>query len=299
MRLIKPFTITEGMLTSNVPEDDYDPWTTTDIYGVGDRVIYEHRIYESASSGNVGQTPSSTSTSWIDVGPTNRWAMFDEVHTTRTIYDAPISVEIVPNEATTAIALLNLACRSVRIRIMDGTSTVYDETFDMSGSLIGSNWWEYFFGAWIPQTTLLVLELPSYYYGTVLIDIQDSGGSPPTPVSCGVCILGQLRTFSEYDVALGARVGIQDYSRKERNDYGDLILVERAYAKRATMQALLPNILLPVVYETLAEVRATPVVWIGSEEIDPLIIYGFYKTADILIAYPEQSLLEIELEGLT
>jgi hypothetical protein len=39
--------------------------------------------------------------------------------------------------------------------------------------------------------------------------------------------------------------------------------------------------------------------WIGTEEYESTIVYGFYKNFDILIAYPEHSECSLEIEGLT
>ena len=79
MRLIRPTTLTDAMLTSSTaPETDYPAWSSVTAYAVGTRVILAttHRRYEAlATSTNV--SPSTDPTKWLDLGPTNRWAMFD------------------------------------------------------------------------------------------------------------------------------------------------------------------------------------------------------------------------------
>ena len=79
MRLIRPTTLTDAMLTSSTaPETDYPAWSSVTAYTVGARVILTatHRRYEAlAASTNV--SPSTDPTKWLDLGPTNRWAMFD------------------------------------------------------------------------------------------------------------------------------------------------------------------------------------------------------------------------------
>jgi len=98
---------------------------------------------------------------------------------------------------------------------------------------------------------------------------------------------------------MGARVGIQDYSRKERTDFGDVVLVERAFAKRASFQLLLRAAEVDSFNDFLASVRATPCLWIGSQRYESTTVYGFYKSFDIVIAYFDYSDCELELEGLT
>jgi len=66
-------------------------------------------------------------------------------------------------------------------------------------------------------------------------------------------------------------------------------------------QFLLNNGQLNAVQRILAEIRAVPSVFIGSEATDysPLIVYGFYRDFSIDIAYPTKSFCRIEVEGLT
>ena len=51
---------------------------------------------------------------------------------------------------------------------------------------------------------------------------------------------------------------------------------------------------------TLANFRATPIVYIGSEdEAFATIVYGFYRRFDITLEGPAYSFAAIEVEGLT
>ena len=52
----------------------------------------------------------------------------------------------------------------------------------------------------------------------------------------------------------------------------------------------------------LYTLRATPAVWIASDEIrfeETLIVYGFYKDFSTEISYPTFSKCNIEIESLT
>jgi len=44
--------------------------------------------------------------------------------------------------------------------------------------------------------------------------------------------------------------------------------------------------------------RATPIVYLGSEQFGSTIVYGFYNDYAAVIAYPTHSLLNIQLESL-
>ncbi len=54
-------------------------------------------------------------------------------------------------------------------------------------------------------------------------------------------------------------------------------------------------------YRKLADLRATPCVWVGSDkpELDPLVVFGFYKDFQVEVAYHTVSFCTLEIEGLT
>jgi len=79
--LLHPVNITPAMLTStNIAEAEFPQWSNVATYALGDRVLKTstHRVYESAIAGNTGNDPENLTGQWIDVGPTRRWAMFDQ-----------------------------------------------------------------------------------------------------------------------------------------------------------------------------------------------------------------------------
>ena len=82
-------------------ETAYNPATT---YALGDTVYSAaaHRCYESLAAGNLGNPlpvlPETETTKWIDVGPTNRWAMFDLSRNTQTVAASPLTVVVAPAE---------------------------------------------------------------------------------------------------------------------------------------------------------------------------------------------------------
>ena len=170
---------------------------------------------------------------------------------------------------------------------------VYDKTVSLALTPLAPGWWAWFFGERRAPTQTLLQDLPSYPGADILIGITGTA-----ELAVGVILLGQARRFS-MGVKLGARVGIQDYSRKERNDFGDVMVVERAFAKRAGFSLLLAAGEVDALYQFLSEVRATPCLWIGSKRYEATTLYGFYKNFDIVISYFDYSDCELELEGLT
>ncbi|QIL69559.1 carbohydrate-binding protein [Diaphorobacter sp. HDW4B] len=300
LRVVRPVSITPAMLIgTGVPEADYGEWNASASYGVSDRVIVAatHKVYQSTVASNVGNDPTAVvaEPKWLEVGATNRWKAFDKSVSSQTVFPSNIWYSLRPGQAITSLGVLNIkGGTSMRVRMIDPTyGTVHDKTYNLASTPVSTGWWEWVFGERRTPTQVLITDLPSYPTAEIVIEIIGT-----TELAVGVILLGQMKQFT-MGVLRGARVGIQDYSRKERNEFGDVLIVERAFAKRANFSMLMTSGEVDAFNDFLAEVRATPCLWIGSSKYESTTVYGFYKSFDIILNYTDYADSEIELEGLT
>lgn len=298
LNVIKSVTVTDAMLTgTSVPENDYAAWSAGATYTAGDRIIVvaDHKIYESLVSGNIGHVPASSPAYWVEVSPTNRWKLFDLSNTTQTVVDTADYYEITPGAAVNSVALINIqGITSVRIRLTDPVfGVVYDKTTNLLPAISESSWYAWFFESREAPVQFIALDLPSYPTATLRVDVTaDSVGY------IGVLAFGYTRQLGR-GVRLGARLGIQDYSRKERNSFGDVRLVQRAYARRNNLSLLINNSDLDNTVRHLTTLRATPCLWIASDRYESMVVFGFYNNFEVLIAYADYAELSIDIEGMT
>lgn len=270
LRVLQPQTVTEAMLVaSNVSENDYPAWASGATYALGARVIAAHRIYESAAAGNVGNDPAAGSTAWINLGPTNRWAMFDEALGSLTERSGNIAVVIDPVDAVNAIALLDVTGSTVRVQ-----ASGYDRTLSVPSS----------------PGMVTFLDLPDIT-GAITVTVNGSG-----TISVGTLLMGHLVGLGVTEASPTA--AITDYSRKETDDFGDVTVVERAWAKRMAVRALLRSDAVDAVANRIASVRARPCLWIGEASLEALSIYGFFKDFSIEVG-ENVSTLSLSVEGLS
>src|SRR3546814_19638690 len=121
------------LLSSSVVENDDSEWSAATNYSAGSRVIKAatHRIYESLIADNAGNDPAGAgASSWIDIAPTHRWAMFDQALGSVTTDTSVITVTIAPAADIEAVALLAndaLAVRGEAPRSDQHKSTRLDE----------------------------------------------------------------------------------------------------------------------------------------------------------------------------
>lgn len=294
MKLIKPVTLTTAMLTSStVAETDFAEWSAGTTYALGDKRIMAstHRIYQSLQAANTGHTPSDAgSLWWVDIGPTNRWAMFDQVVSTQTTGGTTLTVVMTPGNIN-SLALINVAASTLTVTLTNDAVTVYSKTVDMTSEMTGADWYAYFFDPIRQKTDVVLLDIPAYATGVLTVTM-----TAPANVKVGQLIVGRVAGLGK--AQYGAKVGITDYSRKETDTFGNTVLTQRSYSKRMNLSLILDNALVDGIHQTLSEVRSTPVVWIASESYTSLIVFGFYKDFEVDISTYYFSYCSLQIEGL-
>ena len=297
LKVIKSIGVTDAMLVNtSLPENDYAEWAAPTTYAAGARVILAgaHKVYESIQAGNVGNAPATAADWWVEVGPTNRWKAFDLSNTSQTVTGVSDFYDLTPGQAANAVALINISgLLTIRLTLTDPDwGVVYDKTADVAPTISESSWYAWFFEPRKPITDFIATDLPSYPNATLRVTLTSSAQG-----NVGAIVIGSLRTIGR-TVRNGARLGIQDFSRKERNLFGDTVLVQRAFAKRTSLNVLVDNDQLDNTYTLLSEMRATPCVWVASPRYTSLVIFGFYNNFEILIPYARHSECSIDIEGL-
>jgi len=296
MRIIKPVEITPAILTSsNVPETDYAAWSAATAYAVGDKVTYNHRNYEAlvAHTGANPETDTSDPPKWLDLGATNRWRMFDDRVGSLTEQAGSIAVELQPGAVINSVALFNLLGRSATVTLTDPSEgVVYQRTVSLVDAGV-SDWYEWFFSPIGRQTDFVLLDLPAYGTATLSVTIDNASDT----AAVGHLVMGRQ---AELGVAVyGSGVGITDYSRKQTDDFGNSVVVERSFSKRAEFDVVVETPQIGRVQRMLAGLRAQPVVWIGAESYESTFLFGYYRDFQISISGPSVSDASITVEGLT
>lgn len=295
LRIVQPLPVSDSVLAeSDVPESVYPAWSSSTTYNKGGRVhlVSTHKVYESAADGNLNNDPTASAL-WVEVGPTNRWAMFDRSNTTQTAQSTSFYYRLQPTGAFNVVFLGGLTgAISRRLRITHPTlGTLFDQVRELTSLPAQAGWWEWFYSE-RRGPSLDVTDVPGVLGAELRIDVTGT-----TALAAGVLLFGQAKELGIL-VQQGARVGIQDYSRKESTDFGDTVLVQRAYAKRASFDIPIKAELVDEAITYLASIRATPCLFIGPR-YESAVIYGFYKEFDVNIAYSSHSVCSLQVEGLT
>ena len=184
---------------------------------------------------------------------------------------------------------------SVKCEMFNGATQVFTESKTLDNTYI-SSWYEYFFEPFDIFTDLLFGPLPPYPSATVKLTFVPTAAG--TTISCGAALYGN--TVELGTVEYGASAGITDYSRKETDEFGVTTLVERGFAKYASYNIQVENSQMRRVFSTLAALRATPAVWIATDDykLTPLNSYGPPKDWGVNVQYYDYASFSIEVLGM-
>lgn len=299
MKLIRPITIDDAaFVSSNVAEDTNSVWHNAFTYALGDVVYYVdtniHGVYKSLAGSNIGNIPSSSPTQWQFLYNDNRWAMFDNGVSTLTVNASSIDVVVKPAGRVESVGLINVTAATARLKITDTTDgVVYDQTVPLISTSGITDLYAYMFEPIARLNDYLFTGLPIYYNPTVELILTDAGNT----VSIGGAIYGQSKDVGS--TQYGASVGIQDYSIKSTDVFGNYSITQRSFSKTGSFTLFTPNTLIDELEVLLETYRATPILYSGSDSYASSLILGFYKTFSIVISYPDYSVVSIDIEGLT
>ncbi len=299
MKVITPLTIADAMLTASAPEPaaGETAWVSAGSYSLGDQRIRvaTHRIYECIQT-HSGRTalPEVDTDYWLDIAPTNAWAAFDNVIGTSCTLASPLTISIESGENITGIGFVGLVGTEIDIEV-DSTADgiVYSRTVDLDDSVV-LDYWDYFFEPYVQRDKLVLTDLPPYDDATITVTLTGTGN-----VSIGVL---QIGTADDIGMALHpSSASFTDYSRKIRDDFGNTTIVERSYSDSPSFKLRISKQEFPRVRRKIIGLRATPCIWIGSEESDlrDLVPFGFVRSFSPIYETSEAWMCDLEIEGMT
>jgi len=262
--IISPLLITDAhLVASNIPEDDHPVWDKDATYGKGAYVIspISHRIYESMQAGNNDNDPvADDGTWWLDLRATNRWSAFDNRRANKARRADQITYSIIPPMDCDAISLFGLTAGEVRIRVWDGASWIYDETFRMvnKDNVVSAYTW--FWGGVVYARQKVLNGFPGYLGHRIDITIS----APGAVAEVGHILLG--RNYLLGRILLPVEVEHVSHSRKEYDSFGDPMLVPKGSTRKITIPLEVPSIQGPRVMDVVAEVDGLVVAFYGTPD---------------------------------
>lgn len=329
LKVMQPTAMASAMLVScSVPENDQPTWSATSNYAVGARVMRTttHRIYQAIAdiTGNASNTAPELDTAnaqWVDIGPTNRWAMFDQRVSSRTVgTSAGLSVSIQPGRCN-GVALMDMVgIPEFTLEVVwDATSGITkDETTSYAYGIElrtiitatqirlvytanlrqrnVSNWKEYFLEPYSIKTDAFI-GFASQREATITLTVPPPQSVDPVP-EIGAFMFGNYVELG--DVGRDADAGAESYTAITTDEWGISKIVERSYVKRVTYPVLVYNYGLNRLFSTLAELQSKPAVFVGSDDFryTPYTVYGVVESFNVGGDNGTASICNVNVKGI-
>jgi len=309
MIVITPLGITSSNLTSStIPEPDAGEtaWDSGTTYAIGDEVYLAstHKRYRSKVADNLNHDPADDIQGdednppqyWVEIGPTNQFAMFDLLRNTQSVTDSPLTVVLTPGVRIDALALLGMEAESVAVTMENGEVEVYTYTEDLNQRQI-FNWYDYFFKPFRTKPSIALFDLPPYTAGVTTVTLTSSTGT----VKCGACVIGNQTYLGQ--VQYNAESDVLNFSRMDRNFDGTAQMIQRRSIPKTIQDVYVDKSKVNELRQIRSELNAIPAVWSGLDDSDhpyyeSLLILGFYRKFTINLAHEEKAILALELEEI-
>lgn len=300
MNVIVPIEITPARLFSSTaaePGPGEVAWSASTAYVVGDQCYSPttHRRFQAAVA-HTNRNPDTDAVfpaAWGDIGPTNKWAAFDNVRSTQTVAEDTLTMVIKPGFFNSLYLGGLLGARlAVTVRSAPAGPVIYSYDKALDSSRPG-DWGQYYFGGFRPQTDFVAFNIEPYNAAEVTITITGVG-----PVKVGVVALGNLRLLGQSQY--GAQSKINSFSRITTDDFGNTKFSRRRSARDISATAWLKLVDAPGVEDALDDLRDVPAVWIATD----LPLYKGLRTfgigsGGISYDHPNDCFLTIDVKGIT
>lgn len=242
---------------------------------------------------NINYYPLSTAAAdwWLDVGPTNKYAMFDLDVNTATEVASPLTVVITPGIRLDSAFLGGLAADAISI-----TTTNYS----YSASLVTretTGWYDYFYKPFTLLPSVALFDIPPISANVITVTLTRTGAN----VKCGALVLGTNQFIG--DIEYSAQSESVNYSTVTRDSQGVATIVKRRSIPRANLTLWVDKSKINVIRDLRSALNGEVAAWVGlddttSDFFEAVTVLGYYDTFGINLEHPTRAKINLDLTEL-
>lgn len=283
-------------------ETPYDAARTN--YALGETCSANNRVYESlilqTAANPLPVLPETETDFWEDVGPTNKYAMFDLDRNTQTVVASPLTVVFAPGQRINTLGITGLSgatAAEVSATSVTGGGPVYGpRTIDLNTRIV-LDAYDYAFEPFSTMAGFVLFDLPPYSDIVVTVTLTCATGN----IKCGAVVPGTYIYLG--DVKKGARRNGKNFSTVVRDKYGKATLVRRRTLPVTTQTLTVPSYRVNKVEAAKVLLNATPALWTGLDDatndyFDMLTILGIYTEFEIGAVLNKSAEISLSLEEI-
>ena len=248
--------------------------------------LANHQLYQSLVANNSGKALSDKN-SWLPLGATNRWKMFDKAVNSQTSAPDSVTVTIKPGELVNTLTLLNVSGSSVTV---SQTESNYARTRSLVTHDV-LNWYDFWYQepVWVGDTVFD--DIPPYISSSLTVTVN----SPSNQAAIGGWFLGKAKFIGTTQWELTA--GILSYSTSTTDAFGNTTLLKRENAKKMNFEVSIPRGYEDEAYRFLRSADNTEMVAIASTNWAMTVSYGYLGQWDVPLSIIGKK-MPVEWRGL-
>lgn len=292
MRVIPPVILNSTNTTSTAPTSMDPPvWNVGTPYTAGSIVQVAGTVnkrYECiAVSVTGGYSPeidvTKTTPKWVELGGTNKYAMFDDLRSTSTVTTTATGITVLATLTTLIDSVAILRLSNVTQIVIKGYSVypgtvVYNKTYNTTG-----------------LKNLVVFDLPSAVNLTVEVIFTGTA-----PLSIGSLVIGKYIHLGSLQT--GAECLYLNFSSIDRDTFGTPFIVKRRSVPKLQLKVYIDASQVSSILQYRNILDAVSAVWVGLENqtnsyyYNSLIMQGFFKEFSFEINNPIGPMINLEIE---
>lgn len=306
MRVIPILQVTDAMLSGfSIPEPDASQgeveWTSNPAYAIGDmrvrsNIHRKYRCVKEVAAGTV-TAPELDPASWLDIGSTNRRAMFNQNRNSQSVQaTGDLTVSFTPGQRINTIFLGGLEAQTITIEITVAGVSVYSKVY--SGQLRNTgSWSDYFFGVYRFRPTVLITDVPPYSGGVIKLTLSNSGPG----VKCAAFAVGNSTYIGT--MQYGATSDALNFSKIDRDTFGNAVLVPRRTVPKIVGTLEAPKDIIDSIRAVRVALNAVPAIWSSLDDpteayFESLLIVGIYKQFTLTVDNFDTFKVNLEVEEI-
>jgi hypothetical protein cfetvA_16925 len=283
------FTLTQ----TNAPADKERKYSKGMNVAEDEIIIHNEQKYKAAKAiSSMQESPDRDIKNFTNIGAINKNAMIDSFINTQTTKKdgSPLIFKIdTQRKRINCLSFFNIDADMLTIK-KDGKQIYQDKLLKKSSV----SWWEFFFenGKEFKKDTIVNVPM---LFGEFEITL--------TPNKFGAN-LGHLSIGQKVFIGhteLGCEFGAIDYSKKQKNEYGDISILKGRAAKYLNTAVVVDTKQIDSKDQVLMGILGELTTFIGDEKdrgIKSLILFGFIKDYSFKVTGEEKSSLNLNVEGI-
>lgn len=279
-------------------------WSKDAKYNYADEIRDGHYMYKYAGENNTNTTDSPSIDSikqapkWVNIRPTNYYAMLDEKTLTQTSVRDKIIVEL-NDLAYDTLSLMELNANNVKIElidIQDNSNILYSSEKSLRDESEVIDFYTYCYAPIKIISTFYTGDIPIYRGAKLRVTIENQGNF----AKCGRLIFGD--SFFIGCTNIDISLGFESYSKKETDIFGNTTLLHRDMAVRDTYSITISSENIPMLRRKFRGWDAKSLLFIADENqksrLENLLNFGYFEDVSFKYDGSDISTLNLTIRGI-